>query len=528
MGSSGLSLKLAGVAALVAAALRAGQLPGSPWWLHGASDAAARGWDAVKPGGRLHPQALLDSHAHVLVEGLLLVAVGYLLLQKSFKPAGKGNREAPLSRAEEDALIAEWEPEPLVPPPPKGSAPPAPVREVLVEQRHGPHVVVEGRPVLDATSADYLGLAGDERIARACLETIAKYGVGSCGPRGFYGTFDVHLELETAVAKYMGTPDAIVYSYDATTMPSVVPPFANARDLIVVDEGVSHGIWSGVELSRAKVLTFKHNDVQDLERCLQSIADQDRKRPPKQLNRRFVAVEGVYARTGDVAPLAAIYELAKKHKFRLIVDESDAIGVLGATGRGALEAAGLPADAAEIVGASLSTAVASIGGFCTGSKEVVEHQRLSGLGYCFSASQPPYTAVAATKALEILADEGDDRRAKAHANAKLFRQLAARIPQLRVLGDALPESAPASLPLVHLRLARDPAPEGYERGDAALQAVCDEALRDGVLVATAKYSMLERNRPPPSIRVHITAAHTEDEVRAIAGAIARAASRVLA
>lgn len=110
------------------------------------------------------------------------------------------------------------------------------------------------------------------------------------------------------------------------------------------------------------------------------------------MNRRFIIVEGIYANTGDLAPLAAIKQLKEQYKYRLLVDESMSLGVLGATGRGATEHYGLSPEDSEIIGASLGNAVASIGGFCAGEREIVDHQRLSGLGYCFSASLPPYLA----------------------------------------------------------------------------------------------------------------------------------------
>ncbi|KDD71868.1 class I/II aminotransferase, partial [Helicosporidium sp. ATCC 50920] len=292
------------------------------------------------------------------------------------------------------------QPEPLV-----GSCPPqcprAPPRApVVVCQHAAPFVELEdGSRLLNFASTDFLGMSTLDSIRAECKRAIAKYGVGSCGPRGFYGTVDVHLSLEERVARLMGVPEAILYSFDGATLPSILPAFANARDLIVVDDAANYGVQSGCTLSRARVLRFKHNDMEDLERVLTEVAKEDR-RKKKPLNRRFIAVEGVYANTGEVAPLAAIARLKDRFKYRLVVDESFGLGVLGDRARGAHELAGLDHDQVDIVGASLSHAAGSVGGFCTGEREMVDHQRLSGLGYCFSASSPPYTAVAASAALD--------------------------------------------------------------------------------------------------------------------------------
>lgn len=124
---------------------------------------------------------------------------------------------------------------------------------------------------------NFLGIAGNTEVRDACHKTINKYGVGSCGPRGFYGTIDVHLELEERIAKFMGTQEAILYSYDLATLSSVIPAFANKKDLIIADEGCSYAIQNGCHLSRAKTVYFKHNDVEDLKKILEKVKEDDRK-----------------------------------------------------------------------------------------------------------------------------------------------------------------------------------------------------------------------------------------------------------
>ena len=182
-----------------------------------------------------------------------------------------------------------------------------------------------------------------------------------------------------------------MYSDGASTCSSTVAAFAKRGDILVVDEGIYEPLMTGVYLSRANVHWFKHNDMEDLERVLTELhrTDQRLGRKPNAL-RRFIVVEGLYKNLGTIAPLDKIVELKKKYNYRLILDESFSFGCLGKTGRGALEHfSKRHMYDAEIVTIALENSIGSIGGVTVGNEEVVDHQRLSGAGYCFSASAPP-------------------------------------------------------------------------------------------------------------------------------------------
>lgn len=483
--------------------------------LHGA---AVDGWALVAPGGRWHPTAFIEHKGHLVVEGFLLLVISYLLLQGTLVPGAQ--EETALTEKEVDELCAEWEPEPLAPPLSEAQQN---WREPVVSSDAGRMVTVNGRQALNMSSLNFLGIAGSPEVREACRQTIHKYGVGSCGPRGFYGTIDVHLQLEERLARFMGTEEAILYSYDLATLPSILPAFASKKDLILCDEGVNYAIQNGAHLSRARVLYFRHNDMADLERLLRQQEEADR-RHRKPLNRRFIVVEGIYANSGDLAPLNALMPLKEKYRYRLVVDESLAVGVLGARGRGAAEHFGLPPEAVEIVGGSMGNALASIGGFCAGDREIVDHQRLSGLGYCFSASLPPFLATAGVCALDHLEQQGGELIPKVQESARLFRKLAAGIPHLSVVGG----EAAAISPVIHLALSPEPQAAEYEAGDAALQRVVDDCLaREGVLLALGRYSRLERRRLPPSIRVAVTAQHTAADLQKAVAALKASCKRVL-
>ena len=335
----------------------------------------------------------------------------------------------------------------------------------------------------------------------------------------------MHLELEGALRSFMGTEDGMIYSYDVATPASTIPAFAKRGDVLVMDEGVNYAIQNGASLSRSDVLFFKHNDVADLRRVLVEYKESVPRGAP--LNRRFICVEGVYANYGDTAPLRELSSLASEFCYRLLVDESVALGALpgGARGRGAAEAAGLSPTQVDITTGSLGNTLGGVGGFCVGSKQVIAHQRLNAAGYVFSASLPPYLAAGALASLRLLTSEGDagggggggggKRRAALAALARRMRRGVAALPGLaRVAGDD-------DCPLLHVRPASfdtidsPPGSSLRDSADALLERVCGRALdRAGVLFCVSKYSVLERRAPPPSIRIAVSAAHTPADVDA--------------
>lgn len=329
-------------------------------------------------------------------------------------------------------ILDEWEPEPLgafrqtggcralltTPSPLATNAVPAAFSKLRANMRDAPNAVVveealddgkqllvEGsvQPVLNCGSKDFLALSCHQSVKAAAVATMEEYTYGSCGPRGFYGSTMKHLELEAALADFMGTPESITYSDATAAVASAIPAFSKRGDLLVVDDGANHAMQTGIRLSRSTVVTYKHNDLADLERVLADLAKQDAKAPGRaEQHRRFIVFEGLSATWGDVAPLPGIVELAAKFKLRTIMDDSLGWGVLGSSGRGTAEYHGLHTEAVDVTIGSLSSTLASPGGFVVGSRDVTDHQRLSGAGYVFSASTPPSLCATAIQALTVL------------------------------------------------------------------------------------------------------------------------------
>ena len=299
-------------------------------------------------------------------------------------------------------------------------------------------------------------------------------------------------------------------------MTSLIPAYAKRGDLIVCDAGINYALQSGVILSRSTVHYFKHNDVADLESLLSRLSEEDN-RSGKKLRRRFVVVEGIYSNYGDIAALDKIVPLCRKYKFRLMVDESMSVGVLGETGRGCFEHFGIKQTNVEILTAAMGHSLGSVGGFCAGDKEMIAHQRLGGNGYVFSASLPPFLATASIKAIDLLEAKSELLLPRLRSNAAELRRRLQQVKHVDVEGDAIS-------PMIHVRL-KPSLSYSREETEAILNSVVNYAFKHNVLLTTAKYSMLDREPPPPSIRIAVTTNHTQSDMANAASVIKEAMAK---
>merc|ERR1719326_2480773 len=316
---------------------------------------------------------------------------------------------APMERAgaAKIAQCAEaWQPEPLAP---------AVATTFQVAESHLQAVeTVEVRESKDMRRFDPLGyVAQPAKAAQVAIEkTMDVYGFGACGPRGFYGTTKPHLELEESIKNFLHVDSAIVYSAGAVTISSVLPALVQNGDKVIVDREASLGVKAGLRLCKSDVHWVPHNDVAAIEQVLEKLAEAAKAKAKKdgkdkEKHRTFILLEALSQRTGSIAPLADIVALKEKYGALLVLDETLSFGTLGAHGRGLCELADVrPARVDAIVG-SLEHALANVGGFCAGRLRLVEHQRLAGAGYCYSASSPPSSCSAAKAVItELTKDEG--------------------------------------------------------------------------------------------------------------------------
>jgi len=228
--------------------------------------------------------------------------------------------------------------------------------------------------------------------------------VGPCGPPQFYGTQDVHMKTEADIASCLGTEGCIVYAQAFSTISSVIPAFCKRGDIIVADRAVNYSIRKGFQASRSQIKYFEHNNMEDLERVLQKVIKDQARKP---LTRRFIVTEGLSENVGDCVDLPKLMELKKRYKFRLILDETWSFGVLGRHGRGLTEAQNVDPTQVDMLIGSLAGPLCAGGGFCAGTTDVVEHQRITAASYTYSAALPAMLATTACETLNLLQSNPD-------------------------------------------------------------------------------------------------------------------------
>lgn len=266
--------------------------------------------------------------------------------------------------------------------------------------------LANGRTVTNLATYNHYNFINNETLKERAIKTLRTYGVGPCGPPGFYGTQDVHGQLEADIASHLGTPAAIVYAQSFSTISSVIPAFAKRGDIIVADKAVNYAVRKGLQISRSTIRWYEHNNMADLERVL-GLLVKEHARKGAPLTRRFIVTEGLFENVGDMVNLPAVVALKHKYKFRIILDETWSYGVLGRTGRGVSEQQNVDAREVDMIIGSLAGALCAGGGFCAGSEEIVEHQRLSASAYTYSAALPAMLATAASETCRILQEQPD-------------------------------------------------------------------------------------------------------------------------
>ena len=258
-------------------------------------------------------------------------------------------------------------------------------------------VEMAGRSVVMIGSNNYLGLTSDSRVINAGVEALKKYGSGCSGSRFLNGTLDLHLQLEKELAEFLHKEAVMTFSTGFQSNLGIISAIAGLGDYIVCDRENHASIYDGCRLSYAKMLRFKHADMEDLEEVLKSI--------PKDKG-ILIVTDGVFSMGGDIAKLPEIVALAKKYGARVMVDDAHGLGVLGEHGRGTAEYFGLE-DEVDIYMGTFSKSLASLGGYMAAKKEVVEYVKHASRPYIFSASITPACAACALEALRIIKAEPD-------------------------------------------------------------------------------------------------------------------------
>jgi 8-amino-7-oxononanoate synthase len=269
-----------------------------------------------------------------------------------------------------------------------------------ISESHTEEVVVHGRRLVMVGSNNYLGLTHHPKVVEAALKAVRQYGSGCTGSRFLNGTLDLHVELETRLAKYFRRDACITFSTGFQTNLGCISTLVGKDDVVLCDRENHASIFDGCRLAFGEMKKYRHNDMEDLERQLAACPDHGGK---------LIVTDGVFSMKGDLCDLPSIVRLAKRYDARIMVDDAHGVGVLGEHGRGTCEHFGLEDDVDLVVG-TFSKSFASLGGFAVASREVIEYVQHTSRALIFSASITPASAAAALAALEVIEQEPERRK----------------------------------------------------------------------------------------------------------------------
>lgn len=345
-------------------------------------------------------------------------------------------------------------------------------------------------------SNNYLGLAQHPEVIEASVRALRDYGAASTGSRLLNGTNDLHEEFEEEISRWFGTEQSLSFSTGYQTNLGTLAALLGPADAVVVDQFAHASIRDGVRMSRATPHVFSHNDLDSLEEALVAA----RKSGADQV---LVAVDSLYSMEGSLAPIPQIAALARQHGAALMVDEAHALGLYGPERRGWSEECGSSGDV-DVTMASLSKATASIGGFITGSRELIAGLRVSARPMLFSTAAVPSSVAGVLAAVRIIRGEEGARRVETlRHNATTLRAELTRLGHDCGSGHA--DGAWSPIVPVHVgddMLAIEAWNRLMERGVYTGTAVSPAVPASGAI-----------------LRVCVTSEHTEEHLAHAAGAI---------
>jgi glycine C-acetyltransferase/8-amino-7-oxononanoate synthase len=363
----------------------------------------------------------------------------------------------------------------------------------LIEGPQGPRVLLDGREVLLLCSNDYLGLAADPRVREAAAEAALRWGAGAGASRLISGNMEPHRELEEALARFKGYERALLFGSGYLANLGTIAALAGPGEVVFSDALNHASIIDGCRLARAETAIYRHNDVEHLESLLRGAAG----RPS------LIVTDGVFSMDGDVAPLAELLELARRHGARLMVDEAHATGAVGPGGRGTVAAAGLSGEVDVVMG-TMGKALGAYGAYVCASAETVDYLVNRARPFVFSTAPPPPVVGAARAALGVLEAE-PERVERLRRDARALREA------LAAEGLSAGASTTQIVPI--------------EIGDAGpTMELCERALERGVFA--------QGIRPPTvpegssRLRFTVMATQTPAELRHAAHQVGEAAREI--
>ncbi len=341
-------------------------------------------------------------------------------------------------------------------------------------------VTIDGRSLLNFCANNYLGLANHPRIRQAAQQAIDQYGVGPAAVRSIAGTMTPHVQLEEKLAEFKGAEACITFQSGFTANLATIPALVGRGDLIFSDELNHASIIDGCRLSRATVVRYAHNDVDDLRQQIASHTD---------YGRRLIITDGVFSMDGDIAPLDKICALANEEGIMLMVDDAHGEGVLGRSGRGIVDHFGLHGQVDIEVG-TLSKAFGVVGGLVAGKRSIIEWLRQRGRPFLFSSAMTVPDTAACLEAVTIL-EESSELIDRLWSNAALFQE------GMKTMGF---DTGHSQTPIVPVML-----------GDAKLaQRFSRRLFEEGVFAMAISYPTVPQGKA--RIRVMNSAAHSHSDI----------------
>jgi len=345
----------------------------------------------------------------------------------------------------------------------------------------GARLVVDGKDVLNFCSNNYLGLANHPQIVGAAKDATKKYGVGPAAVRSIAGTTDLHVQLEQRLARFKGAEDVITFQSGFTANLGTISALVGKEDVIFSDRLNHASIIDGSRLSGAKIVPYEHNDAGALEDAIKDNASKFR--------RALIITDGVFSMDGDIAPLPALVEVAKKYDILFMVDDAHGEGVLGKGGRGIVDHFGLHGQVDIEVG-TMSKAFGVVGGMVAGDKAIIEWLRQRGRPFLFSSAVTAPDAAACLAAVDLL-EESTELVDKLWDNAKYFKA------EMKKLGF---DTGVSETPIIPVMLGEAPLAQQFSR----------ELFENGVFAMAIGFPTVAKDKA--RIRVMISASHDRDDL----------------
>lgn len=268
-----------------------------------------------------------------------------------------------------------------------------------LQSGNGPMIRIGGRDLVNLSSNNYLGLATDARLIKACVDATTTSGVGAGAVRTINGTLSVHVELEQRLAEFKHTEAAIVFQSGFNCNMGAISAVMDANDAILSDELNHASIIDGCRLARSKVMRYRHSDMDDLRRLAEEA------KTSGLYNKVMVITDGVFSMDGDIAKLPEIIDIAAEYDLITYVDDAHGSGVLG-NGAGTVKHFGL-SDKVDFQIGTLSKAIGVVGGYVAGKQELIDWLKVRARPFLFSTSMTPGSAAACIAALDILMNSTD-------------------------------------------------------------------------------------------------------------------------